>query len=171
MPELAERAAHAVRLGAEELFGRQRDNGAFGDDPPSSILGTAGAITALHFADVHFANPAGSAQLIADGSRWLRSAQLPDGGWGGVIGADSEPVATSVATATLQIVDSQGSAEAVAAGRARLEQFGGIAAVTDPAVLLLCKTFLMLAGFLQPSDLRRLPLEIVLFDKVRRERI
>ncbi|MDQ1740250.1 MAG: squalene-hopene/tetraprenyl-beta-curcumene cyclase, partial [Pseudonocardiales bacterium] len=166
MPELAERVADAVRLGAEELFGRQRENGAFGDDPPSSVLGTAGAITALHFAD-----PAGSAQLIADGSRWLRSAQLPDGGWGGVVGAGSEPIATSVAAATLQIVDAQDSAEAIAAGRDRLEQFGGIAAVTDPAVLLLCKTFLMLAGFLKPSDLRRLPLEIVLFDKVRRQNI
>ena len=60
MPELAELAAHAVRWAAEELFGRQRENGAFGDDPPSSVLGTAGAITALRFAD-----PAGSAQLIA----------------------------------------------------------------------------------------------------------
>ncbi|MEA2207333.1 MAG: squalene-hopene/tetraprenyl-beta-curcumene cyclase [Blastocatellia bacterium] len=166
MPELAERAAHAVRLGAEELFGRQRDNGAFGDDPPPSVLGTAGAITALWYAD-----RANSAELIAGGSRWLRSVQQPDGGWGGVLGAASEPVATSVAAATLQIVDAEDSAEAIAAGRARLEQFGGIAAVTDPAVLLLCKTFYLLAGFLQPSDLRRLPLEIVLLDKVRRQRI
>jgi squalene-hopene/tetraprenyl-beta-curcumene cyclase len=166
MPELTERVYDAIRLAAEELFGRQREDGAFGDDPPSSVLGTAGAITALHFAD-----PAGSAQLIADGSRWLRSAQLPDGGWGGVLGAGSEPVATSVAAATLQIVDARDSAEAIAAGRDRLEQFGGIAAVTDPAVLLLCKTFLMLAGFLQPSELRRLPLEIVLFDRVRRQNI
>ena len=166
MPELTERAADAIRRGAEELFGRQRPDGAFGDDPPSSVLGTAGAVTALHFAD-----PAGSAELIAGGSQWLRSVQQADGGWGGVIGADSEPIATSVAAATLQIVDAQGSADAVAAGRARLEQLGGIAAVTDPAVLLLCKTFLMLAGFLKPSDLRRLPLEIVLADKVRRQRI
>jgi len=166
MPELTERAEHAVRSGAEELFGRQRPDGAFGDDPPSSVLGTAGAITALHFAD-----PAGSAQLIADGSSWLRSVQQPDGGWGGVLGADSEPVATSVATAALQIVDAVASAEAIAAGRDRLERFGGITAVTDPAVLLLCKTFYVMAGFLQPSDLRRLPLEIVLFDRVRRQNV
>jgi squalene-hopene/tetraprenyl-beta-curcumene cyclase len=166
MPEVLERVQQAVRLGAEELFSRQRPNGAFGDDPPSSVLGTAGAITALRFAD-----PAGSTELVGAGSQWLRAAQLPDGGWGGVLGAGSEPVATSVATATLQIVDAEASAEAIAAGRARLEQFGGIEAVTDPAVLLLCKTFGMLAGFLQPSDLRRLPLEIVLFDKPRRQNV
>ncbi len=166
MPELAERVEHAVRLAAEELFGRQRDNGAFGDDPPPSVLGTAGAITALWYAD-----RADSAELISGGARWLRSVQQPDGGWGGVLGSDSEPVATAVATGALQIVDAESGAEAIAAGRARLERFGGITAVTDPAVLLLCKTFYLLAGFLQPSDMRRLPLEIVLFDKVRRERI
>lgn len=166
MPELTELAADAVRSGAEELFGRQRADGAFGDDPPSSVLGTAGAITALHFAD-----PTGSAQLIADGSRWLRSVQHADGGWGGVLGADSEPIATSVATAALQIVDAEAGAEAIARGRARLEQLGGLAAVTDPAVLLLCKTFYVMAGFLQPSDLRRLPLEIVLFDRLRRQNV
>ncbi|MDQ1745417.1 MAG: squalene-hopene/tetraprenyl-beta-curcumene cyclase [Pseudonocardiales bacterium] len=166
MPELTELVEHAVRSGAEELFGRQRADGAFGDDPPSSVLGTAGAITALHFAD-----PGGSAQLIADGSRWLRWVQQPDGGWGGVLGAASEPIATSVATAALQIVDAEAGAEAVARGRARLEELGGLTAITDPAVLLLCKTFYVLAGFLQPSDLRRLPLEIVLFDRVRRQNV
>ncbi len=166
MPELTELVEHAVRSGAEELFGRQRADGAFGDDPPSSVLGTAGAITALHFAD-----PGGSTQLIADGSRWLRSVQQPDGGWGGVLGAASEPIATSVATAALQIVDAEAGAEAIARGRARLEELGGLAAITDPAVLLLCKTFYVLAGFLQPSDLRRLPLEIVLFDRVRRQNV
>jgi len=46
-----------------------------------------------------------------------------------------------------------------------------VESVTDPAVQLLCKLFLMLAGFLQPGDVRRLPLEVVLLDKVRRQNI
>lgn len=166
MPELSDQVADAVRRGAEELFARQREDGAFGDSPPSSILGTAGAITALHAAD-----PTGSAGLISTGAAWLREVQLPDGGWGGVVGAGSEPVATSVALSALQITAAADSVSAVAAGRGRLTDFGGVEAVTDPAVQLLCKLFLMLAGFLQPGDLRRLPLEVVLLDKVRRQNV
>lgn len=166
MPELSDQVAEAVRRGAEELFGRQRADGAFGDSPPSSILGTAGAITALHTAD-----RTGSAGLISTGAEWLREAQLSDGGWGGVVGAGSEPVATSVALSALQITAAADSVSEVAAGRERLAAFGGVEAVTDPAVQLLCKLFLMLAGFLQPSELRRLPLEVVLVDKVRRQNV
>ncbi len=111
MPELSDQVADAVRRGAEELFARQREDGAFDDSPPSSILGTAGAITALHAAD-----PAGSASLSSTGAAWLREAQLPDGGWGGVVGAGSEPVATSVALSALQITAAADSVSAVAAG-------------------------------------------------------
>ncbi|MEJ3653050.1 prenyltransferase/squalene oxidase repeat-containing protein [Actinomycetes bacterium KLBMP 9759] len=161
-----ERVRAAIAAGAEELFRRQRADGAFGDDPPASALGTAGAITALHAAD-----PVGSAALVAEGARWLREAQLDDGGWGGVVGAGSEAVATSVAVAALRIVAPDASVAAIEAGRAGLAALGGVAAVTDPAVAHLCAQFQVLAGFARAASLRRLPLEVVLADPVRRRRI
>jgi squalene-hopene/tetraprenyl-beta-curcumene cyclase len=85
-----------------------------------------------------------------------------------VAGAGSERIATAVATAALAIT---GDRDAVAAGRARLAAMGGVDAVTDPALAHLCRQFLVLAGLAEPSGLRRLPLEVVLFDRVRRLRI
>ncbi|WP_232667655.1 prenyltransferase/squalene oxidase repeat-containing protein [Pseudonocardia sp. TRM90224] len=160
------RVRAAIAAGADELFRRQQADGAFGDDPPASTLGTAGAITALHAAD-----PAGSAALIAAGARWLREVQHDDGGWGGVVGAGSEAVATSVAVAALQIVAPDGSVAAIERGRAGLAALGGVAAVTDLAVAHLCAQFQVLAGFAPAASLRRLPLEVVLAGPVRRRRI
>nr|BFE57624.1 hypothetical protein GCM10020063_021500 [Dactylosporangium thailandense] len=161
-----QRVRRAIAAGAEELFRRQRDDGAFGDDPPASILGTAGAITALRAAD-----PSGSAELVAAGAAWLRGVQHDDGGWGGVVGAGSEAVATSVAAAALHIVAPDTSAAAVEAGQAALAALGGVEAVTDPAVAHLCGQFQVLAGFAPAGSLRRLPLEVVLADPVRRRRV
>lgn len=161
-----ERVRAAIAAGAEELFRRQRADGVFGDDPPASVLGTAGAITALQAAD-----PAGSAELIAAGAAWLRAVQHDDGGWGGVVGAGSEAVATSVAVAALRIVAPGQSAAAIEAGRAGLAALGGVEAVTDLAVAHLCAQLQVLAGFAPAASLRRLPLEVVLADSVRRRRI
>lgn len=169
---LADRVAQAIGAGAEELLGHQRPDGAFTDSPPASVLGTAGAITALHAAD-----PAGSAALIEGGARWLRTAQRADGGWGGVLGADSETVPTAVASAALRIISTgadnpdPATADAIAAGQRRLAELGGVAAVTDRAVAVLCAQFQSLAGFPEAPAPRRLPLELVLFDNVRRDRI
>ncbi|WP_326558808.1 prenyltransferase/squalene oxidase repeat-containing protein [Micromonospora sp. NBC_01796] len=156
----------AISAGAEEMFRRQRPDGAFTDSPPGSVLGTSGSIAALHAAD-----PTGSAALIEAGAEWLRRQQRPDGGWGGVAGADTELVPTIIATATLHHVAPQRSEEAVAAGRRRLAELGGVAVIDDLAVTAMCKQFLALAGLPEAGQLRRLPLELVLFDKVRRERM
>ncbi|RKR92378.1 squalene-hopene/tetraprenyl-beta-curcumene cyclase [Micromonospora pisi] len=161
-----DQVSRAISVGAEELFRRQRPDGAFRDSPPGSVLGTAGAIAALHTAD-----PSGSGALIKTGADWLRRQQRPDGGWGGVTGAESALVPTVIATATLHLVAPVGSAEAVVAGRRRLAELGGVAVIEDLAVTAMCKQFLALAELPEAGDLRRLPLELVLFDKVRRQRI
>lgn len=156
-----------IESGAEALFARQRPDGAFGDDPPASILGTAGTVAALHAAD-----PAANADLVDAGTAWLRARQLPDGGWGGVTGAPSEVVPTAIATAALAMTAPDASADAIASGRARLAALGGVDSVTDRAIALMCRQFLTMAGLTgDAGTLRRLPLEIVFFDKVRRRLI
>ncbi|GAB3059434.1 prenyltransferase/squalene oxidase repeat-containing protein [Micromonospora schwarzwaldensis] len=163
----AEAVGRAITAGAEALLRRRRPDGVFGDDPPASVLGTAGAVAALHAAD-----PVGSADLVDAGTGWLRRQQHDDGGWGGVVGAESEVVPTAVAVAALALSDPAASAEAIAAGRARLAALGGVDAVTDRAISLLCRQLLTMAGMTaEAGPLRRLPLEIVLFDRVRRRRL
>jgi len=159
--------AKATERGAEALLRLQRPGGAFGYDAPASVLGTAGSVAALHAAD-----PAGSADLVRAGAAWLRDEQHSDGGWGGVTGADSEAVATAVALGALGMAAPADSADAIAAGRACLARLGGVDSVTDPAISLLCRQLLTAAGMTaEAGRLRRLPLAIVLFDRVRRQRI
>ena len=159
--------AKAIERGAEALLRLQRPDGTFGYDSPASILGTAGTVAALHAAD-----PEGAADLISGGIAWLRDQQHGDGGWGGVVGSDSEPVATAVTVAALALASPADSADAIAAGRACLARLGGVDAVNDRAINLLCRQLLMAAGLTaEAGTLRRLPLEIVFFDRVRRQRI
>jgi len=163
----ADDVAKAIERGAEALLRHQRPGGAFGYDSPASVLGTAGTVAALHAAD-----PAGTADLVGAGAAWLRDQQHSGGGWGGVTGAGSEPVTTAVAVAALALAAPDDSADAVAAGRACLARLGGVDAVTDPAISLLCRQLLTAAGMTaEAGPLRRLPLEIVFFDRVRRQRI
>jgi squalene-hopene/tetraprenyl-beta-curcumene cyclase len=159
--------AKVIESGAEALLARQRPDGVFGDDPPASILGTAGTVAALQAAD-----PDGCADLVDAGTAWLREAQLEDGGWGGVVGSESEVVPTAIAVAALAMTAPEASAETIKAGRARLTALGGVDTVTDRAISLLCRQFLTMAGLTEEAGkLRRLPLEIVRFDKVRRRLI
>lgn len=157
----------AIEAGAEALLARQRPDGAFTDSPPASVLGTGGTIAALAAVD-----PVRNADLIDGGAAWLRDQQHPDGGWGGVTGAPSESVATAVAIAALGLTSAGASADAIAAGRAWLAKSGGLDAITDPAISLLCRQLLAMAGMADlAGPLRRIPLELVLVDKVRRERV
>jgi squalene-hopene/tetraprenyl-beta-curcumene cyclase len=163
----ADDVAKAIEHGAEAVFRLQRPDGTFGYDSPASILGTAGTVAALQAAD-----PVGAADLISRGTAWLRGQQHDDGGWGGVVGAGSEAVGTAVTVAALAIASPTESADAIAAGRACLARLGGVDAVTDRAISLLCRQLLTAAGLTaEAGTLRRLPLEIVFFDRVRRERI
>jgi squalene-hopene/tetraprenyl-beta-curcumene cyclase len=154
-----------IKHGAEALLRRQRPDGAFDDDPPASVLGTAGAVAALNAAD-----PLGSFDLIEAGTKWLREQQQDDGGWSAVVGAASEVVPTAIAVATLAMSRPANSAEAIAAGRRRLAAFGGVDAVTDPDLSLLCRQLLMISGLTgDAGPLRQLPVE-AFFNRVRRRR-
>ena len=159
--------AKTIENGAEALFARQRSDGAFGWDAPASIIGTAGAVAALHAHD-----PIDEADLVDTGNAWLRAQQLEDGGWGGVVGAPSEVVPTAVATAVLAMTAEDQSADAIKRGRERLAALGGVDTVQDRAINLLCRQLLTMAGLkTEAGRLRRIPLEIVHFDTVRRQRI
>lgn len=159
--------ARVIENGAEALLARQRPDGAFRDDAPASVLGTAGTVAALHAAD-----SAGTADLVAAGIAWLCAHQSSEGGWGGVTGAPDAVVPTSIALGALAMAAPAEAADAIADGRARLAALGGVAAVTDRAVALMCRQFLALGGLTEEAGpLRRLPLEIVFADRVRRRLI
>ncbi|PRY36709.1 prenyltransferase/squalene oxidase repeat-containing protein [Umezawaea tangerina] len=149
----------AIAEGAEVLFGAQRDDGVFdyGEDSLTSTLGTVGAVSALHFAD-----PVGSADLIAAGAGWLRRTQNEDGGWAMVPGLPSEAGPTAVASAVLHLVDPEGSATPVATGQRWMDDHGGLDAIPHPEVVSWCRQYYGFVGWLAPEDMRRFPLELAL---------
>lgn len=145
--------AHAV----EALFATQRPDGSFPNRRPTAVLGTAGALAALHFADGER-----SADLITRGVRWLASAQNSDGGWGGVVGAPTQVVPTVVAAATLHLLGSQAQEEPVRRALDLLKSLGGVESLTDPAMIHMATTFLVFADLQDMRDSRRIPLELLL---------
>jgi len=149
----------AITGGAAALLAVRRPDGVFdyGASSLRSTLATAGAITALHFAD-----PGGTADLIAAGADRLRRTQAEDGGWAMVPGLPSEPGPTAVSAAALHLVDPVGHAEQVAAGRRWMDDYGGLEAIPHPEVVLWCRQFYGFAGWLAPRDMRRFPLELAL---------
>lgn len=162
----ADQVAAAIDAGAEALFRAQRPDGVFdyGDDARTSTLGTVGAVSALHFAD-----PGGAADLIAAGVGWLRRTHNDDGGWAMVPGGPSEAGPTAVASATLHLVDPRGSADAVAAGRRWMRAYGGLDAIPHPEVVLWCRQYYGFAGWTDPREMRRFPLELALLPGLYRK--
>ncbi|MDT8913050.1 prenyltransferase/squalene oxidase repeat-containing protein [Amycolatopsis sp. PS_44_ISF1] len=155
----AEELETAIAAGARELLGAQRPDGVFdfGASTLRSTLATAGAITALHFAD-----PGGAADLIATGAERLRRTRNDDGGWAMVPGRPSEPGPTAVSAAALHLIDPDGHAPEVEAGRKWMSDYGGLEAIPHPEVVLWCRQFYGFAGWLAPERMRRFPLELAL---------
>lgn len=147
----------AIDAGAEALFSVQRPDGVFdyGRDALTSTLGTVGAVAALHFAD-----PSGAAELIRGGVAWLVRTQADDGGWAMVPGEPSEAGPTAVATATLHLIG--GSDEEVRKGQSWLDAYGGLEAIPHAEVVAWCRQFYGFAGWLDPREMRRFPLELAL---------
>ncbi|RJQ82457.1 prenyltransferase/squalene oxidase repeat-containing protein [Amycolatopsis panacis] len=149
----------AISAGAQALFGAQRPDGVFdyGASSLRSTLATAGAITALHFAD-----PGGAADLIAAGVDRLRRTRNEDGGWALVPGLPSEPGTTAVSAAALHLIDPEGNAAEVADGQRWMADYGGLEAIPHPEVVMWCRQFYGFAGWLSPQRMRRFPLELAL---------
>ncbi|SES14521.1 squalene-hopene/tetraprenyl-beta-curcumene cyclase [Lentzea xinjiangensis] len=155
----------AISDGARVLFAAQRPDGVFdyGASSLRSTLATAGAITALHFAD-----PGGAADLIAAGADRLRRTRNDDGGWAMVPGLPSEPGPTAVSAAALHLVDPVANAAEVEAGRRWMADYGGLEAIPHPEVVLWCRQFYGFAGWLKPHEMRRFPLELALLPNLYR---
>jgi squalene-hopene/tetraprenyl-beta-curcumene cyclase len=157
----------AISSGAEALFAAQRPDGVFdyGGSTLTSTLATVGAVGALHFAD-----PGGSADLIAAGTGWLRSTQNADGGWAMVPGDASESGPTAVAAAVLHLANPDANHEAIAAGLEWLRGYGGLEAIPQAEIMAWCRQFYGFAGWLDPTEMRRFPLELALLPGLYRRR-
>ncbi|GAA0537205.1 squalene--hopene cyclase [Saccharopolyspora subtropica] len=155
----ADRITEAITEGAEALFAAQRADGVFdyGGANLTSTLGTVGAVCALHFAD-----PGGAADLIEAGVGWLKRTQADDGGWAMVPGGASESGPTAVASAVLHLVDPRGNAAEVEAGQEWMRRTGDLQAIPHAEVVAWCRQFYGFAGWLDPRQMRRFPLELAL---------
>ena len=112
------------------------------------------APTAQVLVSLHYAGALGR-EAAAEGARWLRAQQEPDGSY------RSHPTATrgdlgttASAWAALHVCDPAASGEAIAAARAYIDAHGGAPSVIgafargDPAAV-----YLALAGLVDPSEL------------------
>ncbi|MBV8932293.1 MAG: prenyltransferase [Kutzneria sp.] len=166
-PDLANHIQASIADAAGALFTSQRPNGSWPNPRPTAVLGTAGALAALHLADGHR-----SPELISSGARWLTDAQNADGGWGGVAGMPTQIVPTAVAAATLHLLAPTAANVATRRALDLLASPAGLRQLSDPTMAHMAVTFLSLAGLHDARELRRIPLELLLLpERLWRERI
>lgn len=154
------RVETSIAQAAEALFAAQRPDGSWPNRRPTAVLGTAGAVAALHLT-----NREGSHELIERGVRWLVDAQNADGGWGGVAGAATQLVPTVVTAATLHLLAPLAPPEPVRRAQELLASHGGVDALSDPGMAHMATTFLVLAGLQDMHGSRRIPLELLLLPR------
>lgn len=167
--ELHDHVERGIGRTVDRLMAMQRTNGSWQGTLPSAAIGTAAAVVALHLGD-----PAGAAQEIAAGLRWLRDTQNEDGGWGDRIGSCSTLNATPYAVGALHFVDPVESADHVKRGLECIDRLGGTAAIEDPDVCTLevmCQQFLAFGGLYDERKIRRLPIEFILLPRRLRQKI
>ncbi|CAM3838457.1 prenyltransferase/squalene oxidase repeat-containing protein [Nocardiopsis rhodophaea] len=157
---LDSRVEESIENAAEALFALQRPDGSWPNRRPTAVLGTAGALAALHFADRERSHP-----LIATGGDWLLRNQNADGGWGGVPGAATQLVPTVIAAAALHMVAPAAARDEVRRAMGLLDSHGGLGAFTDPGMAHMAATFLGLAGLGDTRGARRIPLELLLLPR------
>ncbi len=139
----------------------------------SSALATAISLAALRVLDQdRYREP------IRRGRRWLFATQHADGGWGDAVVDPSNINATSLALGALTMTSDgdEGADErqGVSRAHARLDQFGGFAAVGDPMRCTLsgpCRTVAALAGLMRWDGIKRLRPEVILLPRRLRRTI
>ena len=161
--------ARAIATATEGLLARQRGDGSWLDYLPSAAISTATSAVALHYAD-----PAGSRDLIAAGLRWLRRSQLPSGGWGDAPGSPATLSASAMAVAALALLAPGEAVQDISRALAWLDSKGGMAAVADPGqcgLHVLCLQFLALAGLYDQARIRPMPAVVGLLPRRLRRRV
>jgi squalene-hopene/tetraprenyl-beta-curcumene cyclase len=161
-----------IAAAVDGLFALRRPDGSWQGYLPSSAVSTGSALIGLRAAGAD-----GSAGLVAGAAAWLRATQESDGGWGDAPGGPSTLNATAIAVAALRVADRTrcgASAEAVGRGLARLDGWGGPAAVGDRATCTLkavCEHYLAEAGLYDERRIARMPVEVVLLPRWLRQKL
>lgn len=153
---LDSRVEESIEQAAEALFGLQRSNGSWPNRRPTSVMGTAGALTALHVVDRERSH-----DLIEGGVRWLLDTQNADGGWGGTAGAPTQIVPTVMAATALRLAAPHAS-QSVRRALDVVESHGGVQALPDPGMTLVTSVFLELAELGDVRGIKRVPRELFL---------
>ncbi|WFB05800.1 hypothetical protein LRS74_01270 [Streptomyces sp. LX-29] len=151
------RVEKSIARAAEALFASQRSSGSWPNRRPTSVMGTAGALTALHLADRER-----SQDLVDGGVQWLLGAQNADGGWGGSVGTATQVVPTVIAATALRMAAPHRTGESVRRAMDLVASHGGVEALPDPGMTHVTSAFLALAELRDMRDLRRVPLEVFL---------
>ena len=167
-PEVAT-VEQAVAKAANFLFAAQRADGSWFDYLSSSAIATGAVLFALYLSD-----HAGFARELQEGVEWLRRTQHADGSWGDATVDSGALNGSSIAVAALQLLDPQGSQEAIERGWAYLEARGGLDVIGDMSQCtfsVLCLTLLALAGLCDWERVPRLPLSLILLPHGLRKKV
>jgi squalene-hopene/tetraprenyl-beta-curcumene cyclase len=142
-------ARAALERARDVLWQTQGSDGSWDSPGDMGPMPTAQVLVALH----HVGRL--SPDDAAEGARWLRARQAPDGSFRSYpTAAQGDLGATASAWAALHVCAPRDSADAIARARAYVDALGGTAAVLkafgrgDPAVV-----YLALAGLIEPSAL------------------
>lgn len=159
----------ALARTADALFALQRSDGSWEGRLSASPGSTADVVIAMHLAD-----PEGCRDLIRRGLDFLLANQGPDGGWGDDV--DTEPTlnGTALSVAALALVIPDEAAGQIRRGWARVEEFGGTAAIRDVeqcSLTVLVHFYLVLAGLMSDEGLLRCPIELALLPAPLRRKL
>ncbi|WP_037274773.1 prenyltransferase/squalene oxidase repeat-containing protein [Kibdelosporangium aridum] len=160
---------HALAHTVEALFALQRSDGSWEGRLSASPGATADVLIAMHLADPHACQ-----DLIRRGLDFLLRTQSADGGWGDDV--DTEPTlnGTALSVAALALIAPDEAAEQIRRGWAKVEEFGGTAAIRDVeqcSLTVLVHFYLVLAGLMNDEGLLRCPIELALLPAPLRRKL